>query len=262
MTMLIGLDLSRRAAAAVAVPTEWDGDWTRVASYQCGGRLQANSTEEERIRLCDTIAQRIGSFCQRVYAEHIWIESYAWGTGTSAYTLGEVGGIVRLELMRHKLEINVANMGTARKLLLGKVPRGKGLAKKAVQKTLGLAGAPGNWTADHFDAFTVVNFALSNYSGAYCFAQEAAGGSMRTTNEPSHPLEQVKLVGTVPLEGGAELRVSITSNPGVLDVRYYYQAAPGIMSWTPHAFPVKVSELGDVAVALKRIAGFAERAGL
>jgi hypothetical protein len=89
---------------------------------------------------------------------------------TSAHSLGEVGGVVRLELVRAGLDIRTANMGSARKLLLGKVARAD--AKMAVYAALRAAGAPFE-TADETDAMCAANWGLSELGG-FCFAQTEA----------------------------------------------------------------------------------------
>jgi hypothetical protein len=76
--------------------------------------------------------------------------------------LGEVGGVVRLELVRAGIELRTANMGTARKLLLGKVPRSD--AKMAVYAALRAAGARFE-TADEAHAMAAANLGLSELGG-------------------------------------------------------------------------------------------------
>lgn len=193
MRNLVGLDLSTSAAAAVAVPTDWDGNWQRVQSVVVGNpkparmkpeQLREWDTEDARIQRAERIAQLLGNFCRGVGASEAWIESYAFNLHTSAHTLGELGGIVRLELMRAGIALQVAQMSTARKLLLGHVPRGKAqvpgskqttsAAKIAARSALVHAGAPPDWTLDQVDAMVAVNLGLSNHVGAYCFCQEAA----------------------------------------------------------------------------------------
>jgi hypothetical protein len=167
---LLGLDLSVTAAAAVAVPCDWDGRWSRVRSIVVGERLRRNASDAERARRTETIASRLVAFARETGATRAWIESYGYSMRTSAHTLGEIGGVVRLELVRAGLEVRTANMGTARKLLLGKVPRSD--AKMAVYAALRAAGATFE-TADEADAFCAVNLGLSE-AGGYCFVQEQA----------------------------------------------------------------------------------------
>lgn len=169
MSAVLGLDLSRRFAAAVAVPKAWAGDWKRVHSIVEGAVLELAATDEERISLIERIAQSIVAFARAHECTDAWIESYAFAQVTGAYTLGELGGVVRLELKRAGINIYRANIGTARKLLLGKIPRGKGLAKIAVVRTLQAAGARFE-TVDENEAMVCANFGLAHHKGAHFFA--------------------------------------------------------------------------------------------
>lgn len=171
MTVALGVDLSARAAAAVAVPADWDGQWSRVTSMVYGEQLPRNATDAERARRCETIATRIVTFARATGATSAWIESYAFSTAHGAHTLAEIGGVVRLELVRAGIEVRTAQQATARKLLLGKVPRAD--VKVAVYTALRAAGARFE-TFDECDAFTCANYALSEELGGYCFCQLAS----------------------------------------------------------------------------------------
>lgn len=171
MTVLLGLDLSPRAAAAVAVPTDWDGVWRRVASVVVGESLRRDASDAERARRTESIAARLVAFARAQSATEAWIEGYAFSRQTAAHTLGELGGVVRLELVRAGLEVRTANVSSARKLLLGRLPRQD--SKAAVQAALFAAGAPRSWSADEADAFVACNFGLAEH-GAFCFCAPAA----------------------------------------------------------------------------------------
>jgi hypothetical protein len=73
--------------------------------------------------------------------------------------------------MRAGIALRTANIGTARKLLLGKLPR-QG-AKHAVHAALHAGGSPA-WSLDQADAFVAANLGLSEHAGAWCFAQSVA----------------------------------------------------------------------------------------
>jgi len=167
VTVLLGIDLGTRACAAVVCPTDWDGEWKRVRSLVVGAPLRRDSTDTERARRTETIAVKLVAFARETGASIALVESYAYGMRTSAHTLGELGGVVRLELVRAGLDVRTAQMSTARKLLLGKVPRSD--ASMACYTALRAAGAPFG-TADEAAAFCAVNLGLSELGG-YCFAQ-------------------------------------------------------------------------------------------
>jgi hypothetical protein len=44
-TVLLGLDLSLTASAAVAVPLDWDGSWSRVSSLVVGEKLRKDASD-------------------------------------------------------------------------------------------------------------------------------------------------------------------------------------------------------------------------
>jgi len=168
--MICGLDLSLTASAIVCVPTDWDGDWKRVRSHVVGQSLPRSANDHERVRRCESIAKTLTQYARSRGVSEAWFESYAYGLRTSAHSLGELGGIVRLVMDQSNIALRTANMSTARKLLLGKVPRKD--AKGACHEALLEAGRPA-WSKDETDAFVAANLGLSEHPGAYCFASEA-----------------------------------------------------------------------------------------
>jgi hypothetical protein len=152
------------------VPLDWDGDFRRVQTIVVGERLLRGASDAERARRCESIACQLVAFARGQQVVEAWIESYAFAQRTSAHTLAEVGGCVRLELLRAGVAIRTANIGTARKLLLGRLPR-KG-AKYAAHAALHAAGSPA-WSLDQADAFVAANLGLSEHAGAWCFAQSS-----------------------------------------------------------------------------------------
>lgn len=181
MTVVLGIDLSARSAAVVAIDSGWDGKWSRVEWLLCGQSLPRGASDLSRVQRCEHIARSLVEFAKRKGASVAWIESYGFNQAVAAHTLAEVGGVVRLELVRAGIEIHTAQMATARKLLLGRVPssrkEGKGAAKRAVYATLTAAGArlpTGDAGMDVADAIVCANFGLSELGG-YALAQLPAG---------------------------------------------------------------------------------------
>lgn len=171
MTVLMGLDLSATRAAACAVPLDWDGEFRRVCTHIVGEGLPRDASDEQRARRCERIAGELVAFARTCGVHEAWLEGYAYSRNTAAHTLAEVGGVVRLELVRGGIAIHTANMSSARKLLLGKLPA-KG-AKHAAHAALHAAGSPA-WSLDEADAFVCANLGLSEHAGAFCFASGAA----------------------------------------------------------------------------------------
>lgn len=174
---LLGLDLSARAAAAVMVPLDWDGQWRRVKTLVVGEALGRDATDLARAQRCGFIAERIVEFARRHHVAQAWIEGYAFDQSTAAHTVAEVGGVVRLELVRAGIEIRTANMSTARKLLLGRLPPRRTAAEKAakvkkpsakdvVVATLRQTGAAFQ-TTDEFDGFVCANYGMSEAGGFF-----------------------------------------------------------------------------------------------
>jgi hypothetical protein len=173
---VLGVDLGTRVTAAVLVPLDWAGDWTRVQHVTCGEPLGRDATDAQRARRTEAIARLVVDLAEssrwvRIVA---YIESYGYSQRTAAHTLGELGGVVRLELLRRAVELRTANMGSARKFLLGKVPRKGQDAKEEIRVTLRAAGAPADpfESLDVCDAFTAANWGLAEL-GAYALAQSA-----------------------------------------------------------------------------------------
>lgn len=168
--VLLGLDLSLTASAAVACPLDWDGDFRRVQSLVIGEKLDKGASLAERAHRTERIASRLVAFARSVGATRCWIEQYAFSQANAAHSLGELGGVVKLALVSAGIEIHTVTASQARKLLLGVNPR-KG-AKVAVAKALRAAGAQFD-TLDEYDAMAVLNFGLAE-AGGYCFAQGEA----------------------------------------------------------------------------------------
>lgn len=177
---ILGVDLSTTCSAAVALPANWDGDWRRVRSLIAGEPLHKGASDLERIQRCENIAREIVGFAKQVGAREVWIEGYAYGMKTAAHTLGELGGIVRLELMRAGFRVRTANISTARALFLGKgkVKRKDGngnkiknAAKLAARDALRAAGVSFE-TLDEVDAFVCANYGASE-AGIFFYGQAA-----------------------------------------------------------------------------------------
>jgi hypothetical protein len=170
---VLGLDLSTRAAAAVIVPANWNGDWQLVRRLVVGLPLDRQASDHDRAMRTRHLSDQLTSFAVDYRVGSAFFESYGYGMRTAAHTLGELGGVVRLSMLEAGLVIRTANMSSARKLLLGKIPRGPGAAKAAVYRALRAAGmpfGPSKTALDEADAFVCANWGLSE-QGCYCFVQ-------------------------------------------------------------------------------------------
>jgi Holliday junction resolvasome RuvABC endonuclease subunit len=157
--MLVGLDLSLRQSAAVALPLDWTpGDWSAVRSMLVGRALSKDASEHDRIERVRFIADELVGFVAKVGATDVFIEAYSYSRANQAHQLGELGGVVRVRLRESGATVHVVPLASARKLLLGKVPQSD--AKVAVFTALRGAG----WnvaTTDEADAMCVASFGLT-----------------------------------------------------------------------------------------------------
>lgn len=166
MIYSVGLDLSLRSTGVVAVPITWaddfdrtgDLEWFDVKSDSFGLSLKKDATEQEHMKRMRYIASLVKEFCCRYQPETIWIEAYAYGQrSSSSHRLAELGGIVKSEIC-DIADIEVVNASSARKVLLGKVPRKN--QKKAVQRAMISYDCPFE-TEDVFDAFVIANYGMN-----------------------------------------------------------------------------------------------------
>jgi Holliday junction resolvasome RuvABC endonuclease subunit len=173
VTTILGLDLSVRCAAAVAVPFTWCGDWRGVETFKCGAALAKTATDDERAARLAKTARQLVRFATVNNVTEAWLESYAFSRN-GAHTAGEVGGVVRVALADARIRLHTSQMSTARKLVLGHVPTGRDAIKAAVKSTWAAAGFTAGANDDDLaDAMTAANMGLVE-AGAFCFCQEAA----------------------------------------------------------------------------------------
>jgi Holliday junction resolvasome RuvABC endonuclease subunit len=164
---LMGLDLSLRCSGIVVADRGWGGDWAKVRSWTFGVKLLSGACEMERIGRLRAIRDRILELVHDHKVDTAWIESYAWGAAQGK-ELGELGGVVKVALADAGVLVRISNQSSARKLLLGHVPRRGPDAKRAVHQALTIAGATFE-TEDESDAFCVLNWGMSEV-GEQCFA--------------------------------------------------------------------------------------------
>lgn len=171
--MIVGLDLSLSAAGMVAVPENWGGDWSKLHRQHVGHRLPSDVSEARRIGRLHQITIEIVKFVQRHRASTVILEEYAFASATShAHALGEIGGATKLALATQAgCIVDTVHSATARKLLLGKLPRKD--VKVHVRVALDQMGMPKTWTDDEADAFVVANWKALQL-GAYALVVEQA----------------------------------------------------------------------------------------
>jgi len=161
----LGVDGSLTATGLVALPSDWRGDWSKVARMTIGQDLDNAATVEEKVRRIDLICTAMMGFAEDHECTHAWITGYAFNKQRSrVYSLGELGGNLRRDIVLglHLPLVEVNDSST--RTLIGKFS-GKD-QKKQAHKILREAGLPRNWTEDEIDAWLAVNWKFSAMPGA------------------------------------------------------------------------------------------------
>lgn len=156
----MGLDVSLRGTGMVCLPAGWTGDWSQLKTRTFGYSVPKAAGDGARIARLEKILARTLEFVREHGVRTCWIEGYAYGSKTYAHSLGEVGGLIKVELVRAGIEVQVSNISQARKLALGKAP--KVGAKEALFRFLSERLAPLgiDLDADQADALAALNFGL------------------------------------------------------------------------------------------------------
>ena len=183
--VVLGLDLSARGAGAVAVPSDWGGDWSKIARLMSGEDLPAGAASALRIGRLHRIAADVVTFAGMHGCTTAVVEQYALrmdpnnpGATAQAHTLAEVGGVVKHQLVE-KLGLITESVApaSARKVLLGRVPQ-KG-SKAFTLRALKMMGIPEDWTPDQKDAFVCANWAMSAIGGFALVTAEPVDGKRK-----------------------------------------------------------------------------------
>ncbi len=172
MQVIIGIDLSLTGLGLCALPPDWDLVWSRIATERHGIPLRKDATAAERGARIRTLADAAHRFCDRHHATAAYIEGYpVSGRVYGLPALCELGGVVRATLASSGLVAETAPLSTARKLVLGKLPRRD--VKHILHETIRSMGAPASWSGDELDAWVAANYGASEV-GACCVAHEVA----------------------------------------------------------------------------------------
>lgn len=177
--VVLGLDLSLTAAAAVVLPADWEpGDWN-LPSLVVAPPEPEEDADAFHARRTGVIANALLRFAVEHCVTHVYVEDYAYSPqATRGRAVAELGGVVKDYFLRrtrvawaalkqplvprppHELIVHPVNMAAARKALLGHVPskRTSGVAvKDYVNEKLARMGASFG-TMDEGDAFVVANY--------------------------------------------------------------------------------------------------------
>ena len=167
----MGLDLSLRASGMAVIPTSWGLDWSCVDVYTYGYELETTATVEEQLDRLNDISKEVLAFAEEHSVTHVFVEEYAFSrVAARAFSIGELGGVVKLDLMRQGLIPAVVNATSARSVI-GKFA-GKGQKNKC-RAELTTMGCPRSWTEDEVDAFVAANWGLSELGGSGILVERA-----------------------------------------------------------------------------------------
>lgn len=160
---IIGIDASEKATGLVAVPAAWDLDqWQRVEA------TTLEPVEVPGVAMRRNISRRVAAFAAKFQPAAVYIEDYPRHGAFNIGRLAELHGVIKDQLAELGLHVVPVNISSARKLLLGKLPTGKGAAKRTVLNSLRSVWMRGIDDAKA-DAFCVANFGRSEL-GLWCVA--------------------------------------------------------------------------------------------
>ena len=181
MTVVMGLDLSLRGAAAVVLPSRWSPTepWSTAPAAMQETPAHERFTVEGRLEGEERSAAIVGSVLELVAKHevtHVFVEEYAFSfRATSVTGLAELRGALKYALWKTEtLRLVPIVASSARKILFGKTPR---MARKewkaAIRTALDRMGSPFE-DGDTRDAFVVANAARFRL-GLPAFATSAPG---------------------------------------------------------------------------------------
>jgi hypothetical protein len=154
--VVLGIDLSFRGPACVVIPAKWDLKIDDGLPYQDGVFDKKGEKVPDRM---ERIAFSLVGVADGFKVTHAFIEGYAFGLATRAHgsLLMELGGVVKYYFWKDLgIELVPVAAGTARKFLLGKLPRK--YVKVFVQEKVYAMGAPKSWSDNAVDSFVIANY--------------------------------------------------------------------------------------------------------
>lgn len=166
---IVGLDLSLTGLGMVAVPAEWNLDWSRVLRKSLESDPQAPLVD--RIRDLAIDVQRWVDWVQARHAVpcSVWIEGSITGRAQANTVRSQLklAGAVEHELRRENAIIcQTAEQHSVRKLLLGRYSSrdGKDPVLHALRQMIPDAD---DWYEDELDAFAVANYGLAQVDAPF-----------------------------------------------------------------------------------------------
>lgn len=142
--------------------SSWGGDTRSVRWHRVALCLAPKTDEQKAIRLAlmrDAIMRKLDDLTPDLPAI-VGIESLPTHGAFALGALGELHGVVKVELVRRGWPFVIANQSTGRSLLLGKIPRlGKGELKPHVLSVVRSFPGLESIDGDSADAVVTANYA-------------------------------------------------------------------------------------------------------
>jgi len=182
MVRVLGIDLSLTSTGLVSLPGDWVSeaglDWSGVRFHRLGQGLRKSAAERERVGRLEVLSKGIVDVARAWEVSHVVLEEYAFSAQPAqARAVAELGGVVKWRLQQIGLSLRVVSPASARKTLLGKLPRKD--AKLAVQLRCAQLGVPwkdvkvSHGYGDICDAFVVANHHLAELVPGCCVMEAA-----------------------------------------------------------------------------------------
>jgi hypothetical protein len=160
-TVVMGIDLSQTGLGLVAIPGDWDLHWDRIARTTVGRKLEKGAPPWEAAERLEYLVEQTIAFARQHDVTHVFIEGYPKGGRVFNLDMeAELGGALKLALRRELgLTAHTAQLSTARKLVLGKLPKAD--VKRITHAIVKSLGAIPFRTGDEIDAWVAGNLGMS-----------------------------------------------------------------------------------------------------
>lgn len=196
--MIIGLDLSLRAAACCMIPHRWDQSVDTTQTRVIGMSLAQDSDDGERSDRVSFISNGILGFIREFdlrMLSAVFIEDYAFGAvGAHTRSIAELTGVVKWRIADELgMKPKTVPASQARKYLLQRLPGTRGTPKGFMKKYVAfnvrrIGGQVDAWGEDEIDAFVVANYGQMVMGGvAISFEGRLPSGH----EQPSSPSRRV-----------------------------------------------------------------------
>lgn len=161
---VLGIDPSLVGCGLALLPSGWAGSWEHVQRATFGYSLPLAARCEDHISRLEHLSGKVLAFAREHGVRHVGIESFPFGKTSAAFSLGKLHGVLQVDLSRAGFAVRSVPISSARKLLLGSLPRKA--VKQAVADHWARLKAP--WaTLDECDAAACANYLSAQLGRSY-----------------------------------------------------------------------------------------------